>query len=419
MRIVVQKFGGTSVATQKGRLAAVHHIEAAIAQDYRVVVVVSAMGRQGDPYATDTLLSILDDHAHVSKRDLDILMSCGEAISAVKFSSLLRKMGNEVVVLSGQQAGIVTDDAYGGAGVLDVKPARILQALQQGKIVVVMGFQGATCDGDTTTLGRGGSDTTAALLGVALEADYVDIFSDVDGIMTADPRIVPDARCLSFVSYSDLCYLAHNGAQIVHPFAVEIAMKKSIPLRVRNTLSNHTGTLVKNPAVVGAKASRQGGRVTGITCLPNLLQFQLERGHSERLEILSLLKKYVLYVDPVSARRDRMTFTIVNGSRELVMHILREQEWVPTSVVPCARIAVVGASIEKVPNIATRIANTLSKRSIQVLLSGDSEDVIWCLVEHSQKERAVRVLHEEFQLTSLELSSDISPIPMKSVVEQV
>lgn len=225
MKIIVQKFGGTSLDSADKRSVAIEHIEDARSKGYGVVVVVSAMGRNGEPYSTDTLLSLVSED-DIAARDKDALMACGEVISAVKFANSLGKRGIAAVVLNGQQAGILTDCNFGNAQVLDVQPQRIFDALQLGQIPVVTGFQGASQEGDITTLGRGGSDTTAVLVGVALGAECVEIFTDVDGIMTCDPRIVSSAQSLTHLSYQEMNSLVLNGATVLHPSAVQVAEEK-------------------------------------------------------------------------------------------------------------------------------------------------------------------------------------------------
>lgn len=198
MRFIVQKFGGTSVTTAEKREQVAKKIIAAWSEGFSPVVVVSAMGRNGDPYATDTLINLVNqdnsDNPELPTRDLDLLMSCGEIISGVIMANTLNQMGHQAVVVTGWQAGIITDNTHGNARILRIEPQRIIELAKQGLIVVVAGFQGRTEDYEITTLGRGGSDTTAAALGVALEAEFVDVYTDVEGIMTADPRIVSDAK---------------------------------------------------------------------------------------------------------------------------------------------------------------------------------------------------------------------------------
>jgi aspartate kinase len=212
VQIVVQKYGGTSLATPELRKRVGDLVAAAINDGYQVVVVVSAMGRQNDPYATDTFINLVKQvNPNPSPREMDLIMSCGEMISGIILSNQLCARGIPACFLTGEQSGLVTDGKHGNAHVLYVKPKRILQCLEAGLVPVVAGFQGMGENGELTTLGRGGSDTTASVLGVALNAEYIDIFTDVEGIMTADPRIVEDARLINDITYNEICHLLLNG----------------------------------------------------------------------------------------------------------------------------------------------------------------------------------------------------------------
>ncbi len=227
MKIIVQKFGGTSVRNDESRLKAAEHVRKAVDNGYKVVVVVSAMGRDGEPYATDTLLSLVEPSS-LSKREQDLLVSCGEIISAVVFSNLLNGMSVSSVALTGAQAGFRTNDDFTNAKILEMKCESLKRQLETNDVVVVAGFQGQSQTGEVTTLGRGGSDTSATALGAALQAEWVDIFTDVEGVMTADPRIVKDARALDTMTYNEICNMAYQGAKVIHPRAVEIAMQAKI-----------------------------------------------------------------------------------------------------------------------------------------------------------------------------------------------
>ncbi len=245
MKILVQKFGGTSLATPELRDRVAHHVRTALDEGYRLVVVVSAMGRKGAPYATDTLLEWVKNNGDaLPPREMDLLLHCGEIISASVLASLLRSKGIDCCVLTGGQARIITNDDHTNAQIITVNPVRVRQELEKGRVPIVAGFQGRTTEGEITTLGRGGSDTTATALGVALGAEMVDIFTDVNGIMTAYPRIVEDAVALNTVTYTEMCNLAFQGAKVIHPRAVEIAMQTNVPIRVRSTLADSPGTLV-------------------------------------------------------------------------------------------------------------------------------------------------------------------------------
>ena len=259
MRILVQKFGGTSVKSGEARAAAIEKVIAARKSGYSPVVVVSAIGRAGDPYATDTLLNFAREAAgsELNPRENDLLMSCGEIISAVVLAGAFERRGYAARAVTGWQAGIYTNDRFGNASYFQVDAEKLFGLLNAGIIPVVTGFQGITREGDVTTLGRGGSDTTAAILGSALRAEAIEIYTDVDGIMTADPRLLPEARVLPDVSYNEVFQMADHGAKVIHAKAVEIAMRGNVPLIVRNTMSDAAGTRIS------VRCARSGGKRAG------------------------------------------------------------------------------------------------------------------------------------------------------------
>lgn len=245
MNIVVVKFGGTSVATEEGRTKAISHIASLRSEGKNVVAVVSAMGRKGAPYATDTLISLLNKDSN--QDNLDLLVSCGEVISACVFADNLVQKGIDAVAITGGQAGIVTNGIFGRADIFDIDTKHIKAELYEGKVVVVAGFQGVSVRNEVTTLGRGGSDTTAVVLGGFLKAKAVHIFTDVPGIAVIDPRILPEAKFMESVDMQHMYILACWGAGVIHPRAVAEAQKYDFDLFVRSTFDDGPGTkLVKN-----------------------------------------------------------------------------------------------------------------------------------------------------------------------------
>ena len=244
--VLVLKFGGTSVSTADRRLQAVGHVRQARAEGYQVAIVVSAMGRRGEPYATDTLLDLLRcDGLPVDGRDYDLLFGCGEIVSTVMMAHLLKREGIPAVGLTGGQAGIYTDGNFCEADILEIDPGRIRAHLDRGAVPVIAGCQGVIREtGDVTTLGRGGSDTSGVAVGVALQATRVEIYTDVEGVARVDPRTVPQAGFLKQISYDRMLDMARYGAGVVHPRAVRTARAGQVPVAVRCTFSMGPGTTI-------------------------------------------------------------------------------------------------------------------------------------------------------------------------------
>ena len=243
--IIVMKFGGSSVRSEKSRGHVIKHIRTHAESVKKLVVIVSAMGRKGEPYATDTLIALLKDLGEpVNPAELDEVMSIGETLSSAFFSHLLSQNGLPAEAFTGRQAGILTDDNPGNAEILEINPTRILKTLNQGKIAVVAGFQGVTAAGDVRTLGRGGSDTSAVALGSALNAERVEIFSDVDGIANCDPRQISSASFINSISAKQIMSMANEGSSVLHPRAVKASLKTKTPIVARNTFSAAAGTTI-------------------------------------------------------------------------------------------------------------------------------------------------------------------------------
>lgn len=404
MRIIVQKFGGTSVATPDGRERVADWAERSRRDGLHPVIVVSAMGRRGDPYATDTLLSLaVEVFPETPARELDLLLGCGEVISGVVVASTLHRRGVPAVVLTGGQAGILTDENFGSANILRVDPEPVLSHLRENRIVVVAGFQGVTRDGQVTTLGRGGSDTTASALGGALRAELVEIFTDVDGIKTADPRIVPGARTLAVTTYDEVAQLAHYGAKVVHPRAVELAMQHNVPLRVRSTFADTPGTLVTysvEAASTLVSELRPQGVITGVAQVPAMAQIQVETdpGDPRGVEMLRRLAAAGISLDLFNISPERKQFCVAEGRAARAEAIVLEMGLHPRVRTGCAKVSVVGAGMHGRPGVMATVAEVLNRAGVEILQTADSHVTISCLVAGDQMEQAVRALHEGFGL---------------------
>ncbi|WP_047154647.1 aspartate kinase [Aneurinibacillus tyrosinisolvens] len=407
MRILVQKFGGSSLTTPEKRERAIAHIRRELEKGYSVCVVVSAMGRSGDPYATDTLLQLIKENGDsLPNREQDMLLSCGEIISAATLASMLNAKEITATVLTGGQAGILTNDEYANAQIATINPERIVRELEKGKVVIVTGFQGRTTEWDTTTLGRGGSDTSATALGVALKAEMVDIFTDVNGIMTADPRIVEEARSLSTITYSEICNMAYQGAKVLHPRAVEIAMQTNIPIRVRSTFSDDEGTLVTSVAELNRIAGEINDRlITGIAYVSNVTQIKVmakEGQYDLQMKVFKAMAENDISVDFINVNPIGVAYTVHDELADKAARILEGMGYEPTLTPHCAKVSTIGAGMAGVPGVMARIVEALTKEDIQILQSADSHTTIWVLVREEDMVKAVRALHRTFDLDKVQ-----------------
>ncbi len=396
MKILIQKFGGTSVANKDRREQVAQKIIQAKNDGYSPVVVVSAMGRQGDPYATDTLLGLVKSiYNNIDKRDIDLLLSCGEIISCSVLCATLGAKGCEALALTGGQAGVITDDRYGSASILKVQGDRIYNMLKKGIVPVVAGFQGQTSEGEITTIGRGGSDTTAAVLGEALKAEEIQIYTDVDGIMTADPRIVSDAKVIDNMSYNEVFQFADQGAKVIHPRAVEFAMRGNIPIVIKNTLSDSVGTLITNNYHDGEHKKL----VTGITHMANRTQVYIENEDNELIDdekIFSTLAENKISIDLINVFPSYKIFTIDDECTVWAESLLKELNVKYSIIRNCSKISIIGEGIRGVPGVMARIIKALKRKGIDILQTSDSHTTIWCLVKGGDTKDAIIALHNEF-----------------------
>lgn len=401
--IVVQKFGGKSVGTADARRLAAERVKEAIEEGFRPVVVVSAIGRMGEPYATDTLLSHLnavDPSTEPAPRERDMLMACGEIISTVIMAQTLNAMGLKAVALTGAQAGILTDYRYGDAQIVDIDPSYIHQLLfeDQVDVVVVAGFQGVTEHGAITTLGRGGSDTTASALGAALRADKVEIYTHVNGVMTADPEVVPDARTLSMVTYEEVCNMAHQGAKVLHPRAAEIAMMHQIPLWVKSSFERAAGTLVAPLAEIQPSVKRA---VTGVATISRLGYFTLTSLQAEtraeaEYRVFQALGEAGTNMYLNSVGPETSSFIVDQAEVRKVGGMLQELGLSYELTENCEMVSVVALNMWEEPGFLQSIAKALFDQGIAMMQMADSEGTVSCLVSSADGPKAVKALHDCF-----------------------
>lgn len=410
MKVIVQKFGGTSVKDEESRLRAYHHIQNAVNEGHKVVAVVSAMGRKGDPYATDTLLDKVEgSNTTLSKREVDLLLSCGETISAVVMSHLLNKQGLKAQAMTGALAGFRTTNDFSNAKIIDMKCDRLIQTLESVDVVVVAGFQGLSKSGNVATLGRGGSDTSAAALGAALTAEFVDIFTDVEGIMTADPRIVKNARPLQSVTYNEICNMAYQGAKVIHPRAVEIAMQAKVPIRVRSTNSDTLGTLVTTLTRGKAGSDVRERLITGIAHVSSVSQIKVESKESHynvQAEVFKAMANEQISVDFINISPNGVIYTVSEEVTDKAINILNKLGYKPKVQRGCAKVSAVGAGMSGVPGVTAKIVNALSSKGIQILQSADSHSTIWVLIKEEDLVEAVNSLHNVFELGTVDTFKD-------------
>ncbi|MGJ9381465.1 aspartate kinase [Salipaludibacillus neizhouensis] len=402
MKIVVQKFGGTSLQSEELRERSGHHVLEALREGYKVVVVVSAMGRNGAPYATDTLLGLVGGiTTPISKKEQDMLASCGETISSVVFSTLLQQKGVKALAMSGAQAGFRTTEDYTNAKITEMKVEGLRTALEDYDVIVVAGFQGETPKGTTATLGRGGSDTSATSLGAALQAEVVDIFTDVTGVMTADPRIVKNAKTISVVTYNEISNLAYQGAKVIHPRAVEVAMQAKVPIRIRSTSEDDYGTLITTSTsnVLGKDIDERP--ITGIAQVSNVTQIKLtakEEEYELQSKVFKAMAKAEISVDFISIHPLGVAYTVPDHLTSLAVQVLEEMDLLPEITRNCAKVSAVGAGMTGVPGITSKIVEALANEHIQILQSADSHTTIWVLVKETDMINAVNALHQVFLL---------------------
>lgn len=399
--LVVMKFGGTSVATREGRAAISTRVRKELEEGHAPVLVVSAMGRKPAPYATDTLLSLIDP-ASAPLHEVDLLMSVGETISSVVMAHELRQEGVEARALTGFDAGICTSAVDGCATIDTIDTRRILEVISSGMVPVICGFQGSDENGDLKTLGRGGSDTSACALGVALEAEYVDIFSDVDGIMSADPRVVENAQVLERISAQELFQMATRGSKIVHAPAAELALNSGVRMRVRNTFTDAPGTYVVN-----LDDYRPSTIATGVSCRKGIARVRIRLPYGaglphEHIEVQArafrTLAEAGISVDMATPFTDRLVFVVDSPVAYRAAELLREISHDMNILDGLAAVTLVGSGMQGVPGIMANISDALYKAGVDILQVSDSETSVTVLVREDFADEAVRALHERFAL---------------------
>ncbi len=405
MKILIQKFGGTSVATRERREKVADKIEKAVKEGFFPVVVVSAIGRSGDPYATDTLIKFGDSIGLKSSlREMDLLMSCGEIISCVILSNTIKLKKYDSIALTGGQAGIITDENFGDASILNVDPRFVIENIEKGIIPVIAGFQGKSEKGETTTLGRGGSDVTAAIIAEALNAEAVEIYTDVEGLMTADPSIVPDATVMDTIYYNEVFQMAEYGSKVIHPRAVEIAMRSNIPVIIKNTMTDSAGTLITNCDRGGKfKYEKNNKILTAIAHISDRagvkIVFDGTAGEYENdSHLFSTVASEGISVDMINVNPDFKLFIVEDSNKAGLKKVLDKYGYNYEIKSDCSKVTIIGNKMRGVPGVMAKAISALASRSIEVLQTSDSHTTISFLIENSRTNDAVNILHKEFGL---------------------
>ena len=404
MALVVHKYGGSSVADAEKILNVARRIGAVKDGGADIVAVASAMG--------DTTDDLIDLARTVSPepdpRELDLLLSTGELVSCALLTMALRRLGYDAITLSGFQAGIHTDTMYGKARIHRIDPARVRSELAEGKVVIVAGFQGITDDLDITTLGRGGSDTTAVALAAALEAERCDIYTDVDGIYTADPRVAPQARKLAEVGYEEMLELASYGAKM-HPRSIELGAAYQVPIYVASSFGDAPGTLIHQVAEMEGMENRV--KVTGIAYQANVAKITV-RSVPDRPGVAAALFEPLaavgISVDTIvqNTSVERATDISFTVARSDLPRAIREVETGLSALGAAevvsdptlASVSVVGSGMQNTPGYASRMFRILAEGGINIDMITTSEIRISCIIREEQVADAVRLLHRGFQL---------------------
>ena len=407
MSIIVQKYGGTSTRSKETRGQMYKNIIREINKGNKVVAVVSAMGRYDDPYATDTLLSIVNKD-DLTDEEIDRLSSIGETISTLVCKSELSHLGYIVETVTNNELGIMTDSHYQDASITTVEGKHILSKLENADIVICPGFQGYSQKGKITTLGRGGSDLSAVAIGVAINASEVEIYSDVSGIYTADPRIVPDAKKLNYISYLEMLELSKSGAKVLNHRCVQLAAKHHIIIHMRSSFDSHQGTLVMGDDKI-KKEHLNEFVISGITGSQNEARITLvgvdakTNGIGQLFQKISKSNINILVFNQSLVGGGKMDISFIIDAQDLakVSQIIQEMKETlkPQKVIMrgnTGRVSVVGIGIQNNKGIFDKIYNTLMNHHINVEMTSCSEINMTCYIDRNDVNQAQLLLHEVF-----------------------
>ena len=399
--VVVQKYGGTSVGTADRICAIAERVSGCLEDSPRLVVVLSAMGK-----TTDQLVALAHDVAeHPQGREMDLLLASGEQVSVSLLGLALQDRGIPAVSLTASQCGIRTDSAFNIARIESIDTRRILRELKTGRVVIVTGFQGVSHDHEITTLGRGGSDITGAALAVALGARVCEIYTDVDGVFSADPNLVYGARMWSEISYEEVIEMASSGAKVLHPRAAELCMAYDVPIHVRSSFKATDGTWIRGgdemvmeqAAVVGVSSDKKIAKVTllDVPDRPGLAAKVFEDLAKDEISVRLIIQS------ASSEGRGRITFVLDEAYAQQATGLAERwkgEEICTEAVVErnVAKISIVGSRLASTPGLAARMFSVLAREGINIDCISSSEMKIACVIGAEQLEHAVRAVHDEF-----------------------
>lgn len=405
MALIVKKFGGSSVATPEKIFNIVNRVLRDKQPEDRIVVVVSAMGD-----TTDDLVNLAKEVTSMPYgREMDRLLSTGEQVTIALMALAFQAKGHAAVSMTGEQAGIATSDAFGKARILEIEPKRVLEALEEGNIVVVAGFQGMTEAGDITTLGRGGSDTTAVALAGAMQADVCEIFTDVDGVYSTDPRVAPGAVKLKEITYGEMLEMARLGAGVMQPRAVEMGHRYGVPIHVRSTFSDEEGTIIREEytmkanqyAITGVADDTNVAKVSlvGVENIPGVAHQVFQALANKSIDVDMIVQS----IRTTDDKRTDIVFTITRDDVNLAKQVLEELGQ-SMSIEECvinenmAKVSIIGAGMLGQPGVAAKMFGILSDEGVNIEIISTSEISISCLIGEEHIKTAVRAIHDKLVL---------------------
>jgi aspartate kinase len=402
MSLIVQKFGGSSVANADRIKNVARRIAKNRKKGHQLVVVVSAMGDM-----TDDLIDLMSQiTSKPSEREMDMLLSTGEQVSVALLASALHELGEKAISFTGPQVGILTDKFHTKARILDIDTDRMKEALADGNIVIVAGFQGKTAKGEITTLGRGGSDLTAVALAKALNASHCEIYTDVDGVYTADPRIIPDASKIDVISYDEILELAALGAAVMHSRSVEVGKKFNVPIYVLSSFHEVKGTLITKET-----KKMEDIVVSGVALAQNeakITIFRVPDKPGVAARVFARLAKANINIDMIIQNKTQtnttdISFTVFKNELSRAMTVIKEVvREVGAKQVVCdeniAKVSIVGVGMKAHAGIASRMFAALARKKINIDMISTSEIKISCVIDGDKGKEAVRVIHDEFRL---------------------